>query len=76
MLVIPGFTVHDQIYESRNSRTYRGIHDSDKQPVSFKQAQKVNPEDKTADLYFKRCAGLMVQGVSDDWDGVEKLETK
>jgi signal transduction histidine kinase/class 3 adenylate cyclase len=44
--------------------------------VCFKHVLKTNPDDKTADLYLKRAAQFMVQGVSDDWDGVEALEYK
>jgi len=44
--------------------------------VCFKQVLKTNPDDKTADLYLKRSAQFMVQGVPDDWDGVETLEHK
>ena len=44
--------------------------------VCFKQVLKTNPDDKTAKLYLERSAQFMVQGVPDDWDGVETLEHK
>lgn len=44
--------------------------------VCFKQIRKVNPDDKTADLYLKRAAHFMIQGVPEEWDGVETLEHK
>lgn len=47
-----------------------------KAAVCFKQVLKTNPDDKTADLYLKRAAQFMVQGVPDDWNGVEALEHK
>jgi len=37
---------------------------------------KINSDDKTADLYLKRAAQFMVQGVPDDWDGIETLDHK
>ncbi len=36
MLAIPGFSVQSQIYESANSRVYRAIRESDRQPVILK----------------------------------------
>lgn len=44
--------------------------------VCFKQVLKTNPDDKTANLYLKRSAQFMVQGVPEEWDGVETLEHK
>jgi len=44
--------------------------------VFFKKALKINPADKTARLYFERSAQFMVQGVPEDWEGVEAMESK
>ena len=44
--------------------------------VCFKKVLNVNPSDKTATLYLKRSAQLMVQGVPDEWEGVELMESK
>ncbi|MFT4926455.1 MAG: ligand-binding sensor domain-containing protein/signal transduction histidine kinase [Phenylobacterium sp.] len=40
---------------------------------SFKQVLKCNPGDKTATLYHKRSAQLMVSGVKHGWDGAEDI---
>lgn len=42
----------------------------------FKQVLSVNPDDKTAQLYLERSAQFMVQGVSDDWQGIEIMDSK
>ncbi len=42
----------------------------------FNKVLEVNPGDKTAKLYLERSAQFMVQGVPDDWEGVEAVETK
>lgn len=44
--------------------------------VFFKNVLKVNPNDKTAKLYLERSAQFMVQGVPEDWEGVEAVESK
>jgi len=36
----------------------------------------VNPDDKTAQLYIERCARFIVQGVPEDWQGIEVMENK
>ena len=41
--------------------------------VRFNQVLAKNPEDKAALIYLKRCASYMVQGVPEDWTGVEDL---
>jgi two-component system sensor histidine kinase ChiS len=41
--------------------------------VQFNQVLQKNPEDMAARIYLKRCAKYMVNGVSDDWSGVETL---
>jgi hypothetical protein len=44
--------------------------------VFFKKVLKINPQDKTAKLYLERSAQFMVQGVPEDWQGVEAMESK
>jgi class 3 adenylate cyclase len=44
--------------------------------VCFKNVLKVNAEDRTARLYLQRSAQFMVQGVPEDWEGVEALDSK
>jgi two-component system sensor histidine kinase ChiS len=39
--------------------------------VCFKKVLDANPNDKTARLYLERSAQFMVQGVPDNWEGVE-----
>ncbi len=41
--------------------------------VHFNQVLEKNPEDMAARIYLKRCAKYMVNGVPDDWSGVETL---
>jgi len=43
---------------------------------SFKKVLDANPDDKTARLYLERSAQFMVQGVPDDWQGVETMDSK
>lgn len=42
----------------------------------FKKVLDVNPEDKTARLYLERSAQFVVQGVPDDWQGIEAMDAK
>jgi two-component system sensor histidine kinase ChiS len=42
----------------------------------FTQVLACNPNDKTAQLYVERCARFISQGVPDDWEGVEIMDTK
>jgi len=44
--------------------------------VRFSTVSEKNPADKAAQLYLKRCAQFMVQGVPSDWMGVETMEKK
>jgi two-component system sensor histidine kinase ChiS len=44
--------------------------------VCFKNVLKANTADKTARLYLERSAQFMVQGVPEDWEGVEAMESK
>lgn len=44
--------------------------------VHFKKVLDVNPQDKTAQFYLERSARYMVQGVGDNWEGVETLDSK
>ena len=44
--------------------------------VSLKHVLQVNPNDKTAQRYLKNAAHHMVEGVEDDWTGVEKMTEK
>jgi two-component system sensor histidine kinase ChiS len=41
--------------------------------VQFNQVLQRNSEDMAARIYLKRCAKYMVNGVPDDWSGVETL---
>lgn len=41
--------------------------------VQFNRILSINSEDKAARLYFERCAQLMVNGVPENWDGVEVM---
>jgi two-component system sensor histidine kinase ChiS len=44
--------------------------------VCFKNVLKANSGDKTARLYLERSAQFMVQGVPEEWEGVEAVESK
>ena len=44
--------------------------------VCFKNVLKTNAADKTAKLYLERSAQFMVQGVPQDWEGVEAMANK
>jgi two-component system sensor histidine kinase ChiS len=44
--------------------------------VFFKKVLDVNAADKTARLYLERSAQFMVQGVAEEWEGVEAVESK
>jgi two-component system sensor histidine kinase ChiS len=44
--------------------------------VKFNQVLEKNPEDRAARIYLKRSANYMVNGVPDDWTGVEVLTQK
>jgi len=44
--------------------------------VSLKKVLEAFPDDKTARRYFENAARYMVQGVEDDWSGVEKMTEK
>jgi two-component system sensor histidine kinase ChiS len=44
--------------------------------VQFNQVLQGNPEDKAARIYLERSAHYMVQGVPEDWTGVEALTKK
>ncbi len=37
---------------------------------------QINPEDKTAKLYLERSAKFMVEGVPDEWQRIEVMESK
>jgi two-component system sensor histidine kinase ChiS len=41
--------------------------------VQFNKVMEKNPEDKAAHIYLKRSANYMVNGVPEDWTGVEVL---
>jgi hypothetical protein len=47
-----------------------------KASVCFKNVLKANADDKIARLYLQRSAQFMVQGVAEDWEGVEAVESK
>jgi signal transduction histidine kinase/class 3 adenylate cyclase/ActR/RegA family two-component response regulator len=42
--------------------------------VYFQQILDVYPEDRTAKIFLVNCAKYMVEGVPDDWDGVDIVE--
>ena len=44
--------------------------------VKFNQVLEKHAEDRAARIYLKRSANYMVNGVPDDWTGVEVLTTK
>lgn len=44
--------------------------------VLFNQVLQKNPEDKASRIYLKRSANYMVNGVPDEWTGVELLGKK
>ncbi len=44
--------------------------------VQFNQVLQTNPEDKAARIYLERSAHYMVQGVPENWTGVEALTKK
>jgi two-component system sensor histidine kinase ChiS len=44
--------------------------------VHFNQVLETHPEDLAARMYLKRCANYMVNGVPEDWTGVETLLEK
>ncbi len=44
--------------------------------VKFNQVLENHPEDRAARIYLKRSANYMVDGVPDDWTGVEILTQK
>jgi two-component system sensor histidine kinase ChiS len=44
--------------------------------VQFNHVLEKNSEDKAARIYLKRCANYMVNGVPQDWTGVEDLTKK
>ena len=44
--------------------------------VQFNQVLEKNPQDNASRIYLKRCANYMVNGVPEDWTGVENLRTK
>jgi len=44
--------------------------------VQFNQVLEKNPKDNAARIYLTRCANYMVNGVPEDWTGVEELKKK
>jgi two-component system sensor histidine kinase ChiS len=44
--------------------------------VNFKEVLKHNPDDKAAKRYLERSAQFVVQGVPENWDGVERMLSK
>jgi len=44
--------------------------------VCFKNVLKINPDDKTASLYLQRSARFVVEGVAENWKGVEAMDSK
>jgi two-component system sensor histidine kinase ChiS len=48
----------------------------DQAVVCFKSVLKIHPNDKTAELYLRRSARFVVEGVPEAWEGVETMESK
>jgi two-component system sensor histidine kinase ChiS len=48
----------------------------DRAVVCFKNVLKINANDKTAELYLRRSAKFVVDGVAENWEGVETMESK
>ena len=44
--------------------------------MKFNQVLEKHPEDRAARIYLKRSANYMVNGVPEDWTGVEILTQK
>ncbi len=44
--------------------------------VCFKNVLKINQADKPAQLYLEKAARFIVDGVPDDWQGIEKMGMK
>ena len=44
--------------------------------VCFKKVLSLDTEDKTAEIYLKYSAEYMVQGVPEDWQGVQEIDSK
>jgi signal transduction histidine kinase/class 3 adenylate cyclase/streptogramin lyase len=44
--------------------------------VCFKNVLNVHAEDKTAEIYLRRAARFVVEGVPEDWEGIEAMESK
>lgn len=42
----------------------------------FKQVLSVNPDDMAAELYLHRCRDYLIEGIPDDWNGVEMMLSK
>jgi two-component system sensor histidine kinase ChiS len=42
----------------------------------FQEILQINPQDKAAMLYVKRCEKCQKYGVPEDWEGVEALSEK
>lgn len=41
--------------------------------VDFSKVLEANPADRAAQIYLQRAARYMVEGVPEDWDGVEVI---
>ncbi|MGI9544740.1 MAG: response regulator, partial [Cyclobacteriaceae bacterium] len=44
--------------------------------TAFKRVLQITPEDLAAELYLKRSAEFMVNGVAEDWTGIEAMSKK
>ena len=44
--------------------------------VEFNKVLKLNPDDKVALIHKQRAGQYMASGVSEDWTGVEPMQTK
>jgi len=52
------------------------IRDFEKAKETFEKILEINPHDQAVQLYISRCDDIMENGISDDWDGVEVINTK
>ena len=59
-----------------NGLTHYFAKEFTKAAMCFQTVLEQNPHDKTARLYLERSSQFMVQGVPDDWQGVEIMNHK
>jgi hypothetical protein len=44
--------------------------------LRFKKILQLNPQDRVADFFCKKASQYAFEGVSEDWTGVEMMESK